>query len=266
MHRDPRRGRGHPLCRRPQHPGGGGGCFSPAGLHAPPGGGGGPRIRVPPPVGAGRPGGRAAEGRLRPCRGPAAVHRAPGRVHGQHPDPQAGMSFSRDALVRQLFAAGYIRRSQVEGPGQFSVRGDIVDIYPPDMHAPARLEFWDEEIDSISSFDLMSQRRDASLSKIYLSPPGRCCSAAARRPPRPCAPPPKRPGASAAPPWNRPWPPIWPSWTPARCPRPWTNTTASATPSPPPCWTTWTRPCSSWMRWAASGTPRRPPSTAAARS
>ena len=47
-----------------------------------------------------------------------------------------GMSFSRDALVRQLFAAGYIRRSQVEGPGQFSVRGDIVDIYPPDMHAP----------------------------------------------------------------------------------------------------------------------------------
>ena len=81
-----------------------------------------------------------------------------------------GMSFSRDALVRQLFAAGYIRRSQVEGPGQFSVRGDIVDIYPPDMHAPARLEFWDEEIDSISSFDLMSQRRDASLSKIYLSP------------------------------------------------------------------------------------------------
>ena len=90
MHRDPRRGRGHPLCRRPQHPGGGGGCLSPAGLHAPPGGGGGPRIRVPPPVGAGRPGGRAAEGRLRPRRGPAAVHRAPGRVHGQHPDPQAG--------------------------------------------------------------------------------------------------------------------------------------------------------------------------------
>ena len=81
-----------------------------------------------------------------------------------------GMTFSRDALVQRLFAAGYVRRSQVEGPGQFSVRGDIVDIYPPDMQSPARLEFWDEEIDSIASFDLMSQRRDASLNKIYLSP------------------------------------------------------------------------------------------------
>ena len=81
-----------------------------------------------------------------------------------------GMTFSRDALLQRLFAAGYVRRSQVEGPGQFSVRGDIVDIYPPDMQSPARLEFWDEEIDSISSFDLMSQRRDASLKKIYLSP------------------------------------------------------------------------------------------------
>ena len=81
-----------------------------------------------------------------------------------------GMTFSRDALIQRLFAAGYVRRSQVEGPGQFSVRGDIVDIYPPDMQSPARLEFWDEEIDSISSFDLMSQRRDASLKKIYLSP------------------------------------------------------------------------------------------------
>ena len=81
-----------------------------------------------------------------------------------------GMTFSRDALIQRLFAAGYVRRSQVEGPGQFSVRGDIVDIYPPDMQSPARLEFWDEEIDSISSFDLMSQRRDTSLKKIYLSP------------------------------------------------------------------------------------------------
>ena len=81
-----------------------------------------------------------------------------------------GMTFARDALIQRLFAAGYVRRSQVEGPGQFSVRGDIVDIYPPDMQSPARLEFWDEEIDSIASFDLMSQRRDASLNKIYLSP------------------------------------------------------------------------------------------------
>ena len=63
-----------------------------------------------------------------------------------------------------------VRRSQVDGPGQFSVRGDIVDIYAPDMHQPARVEYWDDEIDSLASFDLLTQRRDGSLEKIYLSP------------------------------------------------------------------------------------------------
>ena len=105
----------------------------------------------------------------------------PAEAIGQYTVPRAefrantltlkpGMTCPREELVQKLFAAGYIRRSQVEGPGQFSVRGEIVDIFPPDMPAPARLEFWDEEIDSISSFDLVSQRRDAALDKIYLSP------------------------------------------------------------------------------------------------
>ena len=50
-----------------------------------------------------------------------------------------GMVYNREALVARLFAAGYVRRSQVDGPGQFSVRGDIVDIYAPDMRQPARV-------------------------------------------------------------------------------------------------------------------------------
>ena len=81
-----------------------------------------------------------------------------------------GMVYNREALVARLFAAGYVRRSQVDGPGQFSVRGDIVDIYAPDMHQPARVEYWDDEIDSMASFDLLTQRRDGALEKIYLSP------------------------------------------------------------------------------------------------
>ena len=81
-----------------------------------------------------------------------------------------GMVYNREALVARLFAAGYVRRSQVDGPGQFSVRGDIVDIYAPDMHQPARIEYWDDEIDSLASFDLLTQRRDGALEKIYLSP------------------------------------------------------------------------------------------------
>lgn len=81
-----------------------------------------------------------------------------------------GMVYNREALVERLFAAGYVRRSQVDGPGQFSVRGDIVDIYAPDMRQPARVEYWDDEIDSLASFDLLTQRRDGALEKIYLSP------------------------------------------------------------------------------------------------
>ena len=81
-----------------------------------------------------------------------------------------GMVYNRETLVARLFAAGYVRRSQVDGPGQFSVRGDIVDIYAPDMRQPARVEYWDDEIDSLASFDLLTQRRDGALEKIYLSP------------------------------------------------------------------------------------------------
>ncbi len=83
---------------------------------------------------------------------------------------RAGMEITEGELVRRLYAAGYYRRDRVEGPGQFSVRGGIVDIYAPDMAAPARLEYWGDAIDSIHSFDLMTQRRDRELEKIYLSP------------------------------------------------------------------------------------------------
>ena len=80
------------------------------------------------------------------------------------------MTYNRETLIARLFAAGYVRRPQVEGPGQFSVRGDILDLYAPDMRAPARLEFWDDTIDTISSFDLLTQRRDAPLEKVHLGP------------------------------------------------------------------------------------------------
>lgn len=80
------------------------------------------------------------------------------------------MAISMDVLIERLFGAGYLRRFQVDGPGQFSVRGSIVDIYAPDMQKPHRLEFWGDEVDSIHSFDLVSQRREGAVKKIYLSP------------------------------------------------------------------------------------------------
>ncbi len=81
-----------------------------------------------------------------------------------------GDSISQDKLTHALVCAGYLRRGQVEGSGQFSVRGGIVDIFAPDMQKPCRVEFWGDVIDSIHAFDVVSQRRDASLKKVHLSP------------------------------------------------------------------------------------------------
>ena len=46
----------------------------------------------------------------------------------------------------------------------------MVEIYAPDMLQPARVEYWDDEMGSLASFDLLTRRRDGSLEKIYLSP------------------------------------------------------------------------------------------------
>ena len=127
-----------------------------------------------------------------------------------------GMVYNREALVARLFAAGYVRRSQVDGPGQFSVRGDIVDIYAPDMRQPARVEYWDDEIDShglLRPADPAPGRQYWKRSTFPL--PARCCSAAPPRRPRPCAQPSKRRGAKTAPPWKRPQRPTLLSWIPA---------------------------------------------------
>ena len=81
-----------------------------------------------------------------------------------------GMEIPQKQLAARLFGAGYVRRDRVEGPGQFSVRGGILDLYPPDRDTPARLEFWGDEIDTIHAFDLLTQRRGDALEKVYLSP------------------------------------------------------------------------------------------------
>ena len=81
-----------------------------------------------------------------------------------------GDSMSRADLTALLYGAGYTRRPQVDGPGQFSIRGDIVDLYAPDMKLPIRMEFWGDEIDTMHTFDLTTQRREDPVEKIYVSP------------------------------------------------------------------------------------------------
>ena len=81
-----------------------------------------------------------------------------------------GDTLPRQELLDLLFRAGYARRAQVDGPGQFSVCGDIVDLYAPDMAAPVRMEFWGDEVDSLNTFDLSTQRREDPVEKLYVSP------------------------------------------------------------------------------------------------
>ena len=75
-----------------------------------------------------------------------------------------------EQLKNQLVALGYERAGQVEMPGQFSVRGGIVDIYCLTEENPWRIELWGDEIDSIRSFDPESQRSLENLEEITIYP------------------------------------------------------------------------------------------------
>ncbi len=81
-----------------------------------------------------------------------------------------GSQIGIEALVERLLQAGYHRRSQVEGPGQFSRRGGIVDVFSPDSKQPVRMEFWGDEIDTMASFDVISQRREDPVEELAIAP------------------------------------------------------------------------------------------------
>ncbi len=70
----------------------------------------------------------------------------------------------------RLSALGYERESQIEGPGQFAVRGGILDVFPLTEELPVRIELWGDEIDSIRSFDVESQRSIENLETVTIYP------------------------------------------------------------------------------------------------
>ena len=75
-----------------------------------------------------------------------------------------------EALKKKLVRMGYERTGQVEMPGQFAIRGNILDIYPLTEEYPWRIELWGDEIDSIRSFDIQSQRSLENLEEITIYP------------------------------------------------------------------------------------------------
>ena len=73
-------------------------------------------------------------------------------------------------LSKKLVSMGYEKTHQVETPGQFSVRGGIVDIFDLTQENPFRLELWGEEVESLRSFDILSQRSIENLESICIYP------------------------------------------------------------------------------------------------
>ena len=83
---------------------------------------------------------------------------------------EEGREISIDKAVRTLTLLGYERFDAVDGSGQFSLRGGILDFFMPDSDHPVRAEFWGDEICDLSYFDLETQRRFEKAGKIQLTP------------------------------------------------------------------------------------------------
>jgi transcription-repair coupling factor (superfamily II helicase) len=84
---------------------------------------------------------------------------------------ERGMTVDRDALLQVMVAAGYHRTTLVEERGEITVRGAILDLFPPQLERPIRIEFEFEEIGSIRLFDPVTQRSETDLKSVIAIPP-----------------------------------------------------------------------------------------------
>src|ERR1700675_1692078 len=81
-----------------------------------------------------------------------------------------GESFDLERLLQHLHTVGYISADVVEMPGQYAVRGGILDVYSPEADRPLRIEFFGDEADSIRKFDPASQRSSNPVDEALLLP------------------------------------------------------------------------------------------------
>ena len=86
-----------------------------------------------------------------------------------------------DRMKEELVAMGYERTGQVEGSGQFAIRGGILDVFPLTEELPVRIELWGDEVDSIRSFDPESQRSVENLEQVRIYPASEVIVDPARR-------------------------------------------------------------------------------------
>ena len=85
---------------------------------------------------------------------------------------ESNKEYELNDLIERLSAAGYSRCGMVEGPGQFSVRGGILDVFSPAADRPVRAEFFGDELDTMGYFDPDTQRRTDNAEDVVILPVG----------------------------------------------------------------------------------------------
>jgi transcription-repair coupling factor (superfamily II helicase) len=94
---------------------------------------------------------------------PAELGRGPGLV-------EAGQRLSLEALAEALVEAGYAMERLVERPGQAARRGGLIDVFPPGLDDPVRIEFFGQDVESIRSFSIETQRTIERLDRVHIGP------------------------------------------------------------------------------------------------
>ncbi len=94
----------------------------------------------------------------------------PSELKRQRITLESGDTVDLTELESRLTGMGYERADQIEGPGQFAVRGGIMDVFPLTEELPVRIELWGDEIDSLRSFDAESQRSIENLNQVTIYP------------------------------------------------------------------------------------------------
>ena len=95
---------------------------------------------------------------------------APGDLPAEPRRLRSGARLHQDALLRELLELGYAPVSEVAGRGEFARRGGIVDVFPPSLPLPIRVEFFGDEIDSLRAFDPTDQRTVRTVDEAVLLP------------------------------------------------------------------------------------------------
>lgn len=83
---------------------------------------------------------------------------------------RSGDEIDLEETANRLIKAGYTRFDQVDGTSQFAIRGGLMDIFPPGADQPVRIELWGDTVDSITNFDISTQRRNDMVDEIEIIP------------------------------------------------------------------------------------------------